>query len=806
MPISPHIPAIAPRPAWSRYRPATSFIGRERELAAVTALIDEGEARLVTLLGPGGVGKTRLSLHLLEQLETTHPTIEGTFVPLAALSDPSHVVPAIARALNVEEQGTRPLDALIAQQIAASARRHLLVLDNTEQIMAGMDVLPDLIAACPNLVVLVTSRTVLRFSAERIVPIDPLVTRPSTLTTGDDPMSPAAALFVERARAVRPDLALDDTPENLAAIEDICAQLDGLPLAIELAAARSRFFTPPALLRRIADRLQVLTDGPRDAPERHRTLRALLTWSHDLLDADARILFRRLGIFAGGASFGAVEAICNAGGDLDAGTDPLIAQLVDQSLIRIDQDTNDEPRIRMLQTIRDYSLEQLAFSGETPKLRRAHAAWFVGLTRDIPFSAWSTGTPESEVLTRRYYPDQANFLAALEYLLAESPQDAVQLALGLCVFWLEIGQLREGYARLSRVLPHASPDAWQTRSTLLRIAALMASENGQHALALDHIREAHDLAIANGSPRLQAIVFAVLAGATWESGDEATGERMLRDSIDQARAIGDPVLVASFQASLGDGLLNRGRFDDARPFIEEGVRVLQEAGHASAALYVAAVAAIALHEGDYERAADNLRLSLDYHSRPPYRQPLGRAYRFIGIAELALERGHPEAAARLLGAAERIYDQIGGPGQIVDVFGYPALSDRVDAALGHTTAQDFRRDGRHWSTPEALQEAIAATWLEPASMLPPRPRQTSGSPAASIRDAAFDGLTARERDILDHLAQGKTNEAIAETLFISPRTVTTHVTRIYAKLGVSNRAEAVAFAIAHGFTDRGAAA
>ena len=788
------------RPAWTRYRPGTSFVGREEELAGIVALVRDPDVPLITLLGPGGVGKTRLAIRLLEWLDLDGGEIDGTFVPLATIADPDDVLPAIARALHLEEQGTRPLIDLIAQQLAGSSRPQVLVLDNAEQVAAGMGFLPDLLAACPALTALVTSRTVLRFSAERIVPISPLLTRDPATAARDEPLSPAAALFLERARAVRPDLA--DEPDTRAAIEAICAQLDGLPLAIELAAARSRFFGPAALLRRISDRLHLLTDGPRDAPERHRTLRALLTWSHDLLDPDARILFRRLGVFAGSASFAAVEAVCNAHGDLDAGTEPLLTQLADQSLIRIehdrDADPDAEPRIRMLQTIRDFSREHLAFSGEEPTLQRAHAAWFAGLTRDVPFAVWKTGTPEAEERARRYYPDQANFAAALEFLREEDPAEAVQLTLGLCVFWLEIGQLREGYARIDQILPHApaTPDDWTTRVTLLRIASLLASISEQHALAFHHLREAEALVAAHGTPRFQVIIQGMIATTTFRSGAQAEGERLLRAACDQALALGEPALAASIQATLGEFLLECGRFGAAEPLLEEGVRGLAALDDPAAGLYSSALARVVLWRHDLDRAARLFREGLDYHRRPPYRQAPGRAAGFVGIAGLALERGYPEHAARLLGAAERVCAQLGDAESLLEAFGYPALRERLDGALGVEASRLLRRDGAQWTTPQAIEAALAATWLEDA----PGARPPASPAPTTPTSAQIATLTARERDILAHLAQGKTNEAIAGDLFISPRTVTTHVTRIYAKLGVVNRAEAVAFALAHGLT------
>ncbi|MGC4107313.1 MAG: LuxR C-terminal-related transcriptional regulator [Thermomicrobiales bacterium] len=802
MPSCQPAPTQHPQPAWSRYRPGTSFIGREEELAAILALIQDPAVQLVTLLGPGGVGKTRLSLRLLEQIEAGPDDREGTFVSLAMIDDPARVLPAIARALHVEEQGSRPLDELIAQQVAAAANPQVLVLDNAEQVLDGMSFLAALLAVCPTLTVIVTSRTILRFSAEHIVPVAPFVTRMQSPPAGDEPISPAAALFIERARAVQPNLAIVDAPENLEAIEEICNQLDGLPLAIELAAARSRFFTPPALLRRISDRLQLLTDGPRDAPERHRTLRALLTWSHDLLDPDARILFRRLGIFAGGASFAAVGAVCNAHDDLESEIEPLIAQLVDQSLVRIEHDPEAEPRIRMLQTIRDYSREQLAFSGEEPNLKRAHAAWFASLTRDVPFAVWKTGSPEAESLARRYYPDQANFNAALDFLQIDDPGEAVQLTLGLCVFWLEIGQFREGCTRIAQVLPFApvTPDDWMTRFTLLRIASLLASVSDQHDLGFQHLHEADALAQEHGTARTQIMVAGMIATATLRSGDHEHGESLMRTAIDRALTQQEPMLAGSLKATLGEMLLEAGRLEEAEPLLEESYQTLSTKRDSAARLYGGSLARIVLWRGDLDRAAQLFREGLDYHQRPPYRQAPGRAAGFIGIAGLAFERGHPETAARLLGAAERVCAQIGNPDLLLEAFGYPALISQVDATLGDALSSGLRREGARWTTPQALDAAIAATWLESV------PSAHQSRPAGLPLSPSHDTLTAREQDILAHLAQGKTNEAIADALFISPRTVTTHVTRIYAKLGVSNRAEAVAFAIAHGLADSGASA
>lgn len=800
------LPNPQPASTWSRYRPTTSFIGRERELDTLLRLVRDPVVRLITLLGPGGVGKTRLTLQLLEQLmaapEGMAPPIdpiEGHFVSLSMV-EANQVLPAVARALAIQEHGSRALEDLIGQAISDARGSHLLVLDNVEQVVDGLGFIPALLATTPNLTILVTSRTVLRFSAERIVPIAPFDTRSPDIVATSTDSSPAARLFIERARAVVPDLHVEDNPEALAAIEEICVQLDGLPLAIELAAARSRFFTPTALLRRISDRLRIVSDGPRDAPERHRTLRALLTWSNDLLEPDARILFRRLGIFVGSASLPAIEAVCNAHDDLGLGIEPLLTQLVDQSLIRIDQDADAEPRVRMLQTIRDYSREQLAFSGEMPQLQYAHAAWFASLTRDVPFSVWSTGNPEAAILTRRYYPDIANFNAALDYLLINDPPEAVQLTQGLCVFWLELGLLREGYAHVTRALPHThGNDAhWETRCTLLRIATIFASEIGYHAEALAHIQESLALAEQYGTLRLRAIVRKMLAAATWQAGDSAEGERILQQAIDEADALSDRGLPASFRATLAEYHLEAGDLATAGPLLEESFQIMQEERESAVDLYAGSVALIALSRGELDRAAELFRTGLAYHSQPPYRQPPGRAARFIGIAELALKRGHPEVAARLLGAAEHVFLQMGTADRIGEVFGYAATNRAIAGVLGTERSRTLHQEGSRWTTPEAIEAALIATTLVGSAAASPADCIQPDQEIPAHRIAHLTELTARERDIFTELIQGRSNEAIAARLFISPRTVTTHVTRIYAKLGVSNRAEAIALAVAQG--------
>ncbi|MGQ0570247.1 MAG: ATP-binding protein, partial [Armatimonadota bacterium] len=370
--------------------PPTRLIGREDEIAAVQSLLQRVDVRLLTLVGPPGIGKTRLALEVATAA-APHFEHRAVFVDLAPISDPALVPHTIAQMLGVVDAPHRnTLKRLIAY---LEKKRILLVLDNFEQVAGAATQVSELLSACSGVKVLATSREPLHLTWEREAPVMPLQVPDLVRLPEPEELSrySAVALFLERARAIRPDLAL--TPQSAAAVAEICVRLDGIPLAIEMAAARIKSMTPEAIARRVDDRLGLLTAGARDVPERQRTLRSAIAWSYDLLKPAEQALFRRLAVFAGGCAVNAAQTVCDAGLAVDV-IDGLGA-LVDKSLLRYEPQPDGSSRFRMLESLREFGLEQLEASGELETIRRRHAAHFVALAqqaethrRDNRQSSW----------------------------------------------------------------------------------------------------------------------------------------------------------------------------------------------------------------------------------------------------------------------------------------------------------------------------------------------------------------------------------------------------------------------------------
>jgi non-specific serine/threonine protein kinase len=599
-------------------RPRTSFVGREREVAALRHRL-LGGARLVTLTGPPGVGKTRLALEAAASLDASRA---GTayFVPLAAVRDPALVPGAIARALHLENaEADAGVDALAVVVATVASQRALLVLDNLEQVLAAATVVDRLLLECPRLAVLATSRAPLRLSGEQEFPVPPL-----DLPEHDATASAAVRLFVERAKAVRPDFEL--RPSNEAAVAAICRRLDGLPLAIELAAARIRLLSPEAMADQLGSRLDLLAGGPRDAPARQQTLRAAITWSYDLLAPAEQRLFRRFGIFAGGCTLAAAAAVCGDRED-EASTEPdgllvrHLEALAEHSLVAADtasersEDSRHalyaEPRLAMLELIREYALERLAASGEETAVRARHARYFTAFAEaaEAPLRTAAQG-----VWLERFEQDHANLRLALEWLAAQTSagdeaaaESGLRLAGALWWFWHLRGHNAEGRAWLAafldapaaaaattfrgRALFGAGFLAWST--CLLQWDAAMQEEAGrrfEESLALFRsLGDRHGMAYA-----LWGIGRTNLLGAGSDPREQA-----VRESLDLFTAAGDLWGIVKAHERLGTLVHNRGARQEARHLWEEGLAAARALGEPQGlASALRQVGTAALEDGD----------------------------------------------------------------------------------------------------------------------------------------------------------------------------------------------------------------
>jgi non-specific serine/threonine protein kinase len=593
---------------------------------------------------------------------------------------------------------------------------------------------------------------------------------------------------------VRPDLPLTD--DDIRAIDDICAQVDGLPLAIELAAARTRFLAPVALRDRLTQRLHLLVGGPRDAPERHQTLRATLTWSHDLLTSDERVLFRRLAVFESSAPLDAVEPVCNAARDLGGNVEDVLASLVDHSLVKIIDVPGAGPRVRLLNTIREFAQEQLALSREQEAVQSAHAAWFADHVIATPYATWRTGSAEHRQWTVRHLPDVENFSAALSRLMREDNHvAALRMVSWLVHFWVEIGELREGSKWTDTLMPYVDEAPVEAQSHFLRVAAIMALKDDEIDAAATYAGRSLALAEQVGDPRLVGNALNLLGQIRWREGDGAEGERLQRQAIATVQEASDSLGGALFAAQIADALIEAGELDRAEPLLREAMPVIARERPGALPFLQGAMGYLLLQRGDIDAAAGYLEQCLDYHIQPPHRMPSLLAGRLIGIADLGVRRGAFAEAARLLMASIALCQRIG---IVIDQQSKQELhriGDQVCAALGNDRLLAEAETGKRLTTTEVIDLALAVTRMR-AGTAAPEPVDTM------VPD---NDLTPRERVVLALLAEGLSNPAIAEALFISERTVTTHLSRLYAKLDVSTRAEAIALAMRTGLVDAPAA-
>lgn len=784
----------------------------------------------MTVTGPGGVGKTRLAVQVAAGLEAQRGVV---FADLTEVVEPDLVPFALARSLGLPDLDSRPaLDAIAG---AIRSRPLLVVLDNVERVTGASPFIGGLLEACPLLRILATSRAPLRLRAEREYPLPPLVAPDPARATDLEALFefPAVALFVERSRVVHPDFAL--TAENAADIVKICRLLDGLPLAIELAAAKGRLLTPRSLAGRLELGFGLLRGGASDSPIRHQSLRDTIAWSYDLLNEAEKSLFRRIALFPGGCSPAAIEAV--RAPSPGAGIEALEA-LVLQSLVQADLTDGEEPRYRMLAAIRDFGLEQLSLAGEDAGVRRLQLDFLAGLVEEEDIRLRG---PDQLRALKRLDREQDNLRAALAWC-GETGNGELMLRLvgSLGWYWYLRGHIGEGWSWCTRALAEMSGDG---RGRALVSAGLLANRRGNRAEARRLFEESigvsrrvsdvpaltdalcflslvTDVEMDTGPAvlaaneavqlvetlddpwrRAHAYLRAEFAASPVASGSE-TGEYLTR-SLALARATGDRVLFGAVLNRRGERARIAGDFDLAGRLYQESIGVSRELGNAiNEAIAIHNLGYIALEQGRWPEALAKFSSSYQIHRNMGVLT--GIAYCLIGFSATAAVAGDANLAALLAGAAAAYCEPLGFRVEEVDRRASERFLQTARDALGAAAYAREESRGRDLDPETCFDEVIRRVGDRARAGQPGIAGQTGRKGFVEERRpprspaAGEAGLTARESEVVVLLARGLSNQEIAERLVVSTFTVRAHLRSIYGKLGVSSRTSAVRWATDHG--------
>src|SRR5215217_2293216 len=680
----------------------TPLVGREKEVAEVCDLLRGEETRLLTLTGSGGIGKTRLALQAAAELLDDFP--DGTFfASLATLTEAQLFFSAIAETLGVRETGELPLDESLKDYL--SERRMLLVLDNFEQVLEAAPAVTEMLAGAPGLKVLATSRAPLGLYGEHVFPVPPLtlpdLERPPPLERLTQ--YEAVSLFVERAKAVKPDFKI--TNESAPAVAEICVRLDGLPLAIELAAARIKMLPPRAMLQRLTSRLKLLTGGARDLPERQRTLRGAIEWSHALLDQGEQVLFGRLAVFSGGRTLEAIETICDAEGDLPVDAFEGISSLLDKSLLRQEEGSNGEPRFVMLETIHEFAREKLEQSAETQEIKRVHAQYFLTLAeKAYP----ELKGPDQLEWLKRLEVEHDNMWAALSWAL-ERKEAEVALKLGgaLWWFWSVRDYYSEGRRWLEEALAIEGRVSPEVRAMALAGVGSLALDQGDLDRAKEACEEglellAHEVKEASEA-KLNLLVW--LGWVAWRREEHGQAKLLFEEGLDFLREQGNKHSLAINLNNLAMVVYSQGDLRRAAQLTEEAVVLLRELGsRGDVALGLYNLGWIALLQDDLGKAADLYRESLSL-SWEIGRNPLVQ-WALEGLACLAGAKGEADRAARLWGAAQALHEAKGIPRDTDFLAEADVRISAVRSGMGEEVWEEAWRKGRAMTLDEAISYAL----------------------------------------------------------------------------------------------------